>query len=147
MFSQVSVCPRGGGCLPHCMLGYNPPWQTPTPAGQTPPGQTAPQADTPLLSACWDTVNKWVVCIPLECILVYCIIDFLNTRLSFGYPLWAASFNSFECCIEIIHLLTMSFSLIICVPQEINIMRWISVRRSYGVSLEFSTLNDKRFLV
>ena len=28
-----------------------------------PPGQTFP-----LCSACWDTVNKWAVCIPLECI-------------------------------------------------------------------------------
>ena len=40
MFSQVSVCPRGGvsafgrGCLPY-------------PPGQTPPGQTLPWADTP----------------------------------------------------------------------------------------------------
>ena len=56
MFSQVSVCPQGGGCLPHCMLGYTPsrhlplsrhsPGQTPpskqTPLGQTPPGQTPP---------------------------------------------------------------------------------------------------------
>ena len=37
IFSQVSVCPRGGGesrgCLPHCILGYTPP----------PPG---PEADT-----------------------------------------------------------------------------------------------------
>ena len=63
-----------------------------TPPGQTPPGQTPPWADTPLgstppwadircpvhagihppllCSACWGTVNKRVVCIPLECILV-----------------------------------------------------------------------------
>ena len=32
MFSQLSVCPQGWGCLPHCMLGYPP---------------TLPQADTP----------------------------------------------------------------------------------------------------
>ena len=36
MFSQVSVCPQGG--LPHCMLGYTPPGQTP-PSGQTPAAQ------------------------------------------------------------------------------------------------------------
>ena len=39
MFSQVSVCP-GGGCLPHYMLGYTPPGQTPLPLGRhTPPGR------------------------------------------------------------------------------------------------------------
>ena len=47
MFSQVSVCPRGRGGLPHCMQGH------PAPC-----------------SACWDTVNKRAVRIPLECILV-----------------------------------------------------------------------------
>ena len=40
MFSQVSVCPRGRGCLPHCMLGYIPQDQR-----QTPPQE--PEADTP----------------------------------------------------------------------------------------------------
>ena len=67
------------GCLPHCMLGYTPclgrhppgrhptgkhpqadtPWAD-TPLGQAPP----PWADTP---PCWDTVNKRVVRILLEC--------------------------------------------------------------------------------
>ena len=41
-----------------CMLGY-----THTPA-------QCMLGYTPLCSACWDTVNKWAVCIPLECILV-----------------------------------------------------------------------------
>ena len=38
MFLQVCVCPRGGGCLPQCMLGC-----------QTPPGPGTPpdQADIP----------------------------------------------------------------------------------------------------
>ena len=88
MFSQVSVCPRRGGggegCLPHCMLEYiphtPPSWadplgRHPSPHRQTPWTDTPhPQADTPLgqtlPSACWDTVNKRVVRIPLECILV-----------------------------------------------------------------------------
>ena len=39
-------------------------WDTPPWAG-TPPGRY-----TTLCSACWDTVNKRAVCIPLECILV-----------------------------------------------------------------------------
>ena len=60
------------------------PWQvhppgryTPLQAGR-PPGHVHPQplgrytprAGTPPSSACWDMVNKRVVCIPLECILV-----------------------------------------------------------------------------
>ena len=80
-------------------LGRHPPGQTPPvrhPPGQTPPGQAPPCPvhagippaqciwDTPpcpvhvgihispLCSACWDLVNKWVVHILLECILVYC---------------------------------------------------------------------------
>ena len=69
MFSQVSLCPRGG-CLSHCMLGY-PPRQTP-PLWPTPPQADTPipWADTPLCSVCWDTVNKRAVRIPVECILV-----------------------------------------------------------------------------
>ena len=35
----------------------------------TPPGRHPPRIDTPLHSACWDTVNKQVVCILLKCIL------------------------------------------------------------------------------
>ena len=54
-------CPRGGGCLPQCMLGYTPPppgahpqsrqppWdQTTPPRTRHPPEQTPPGADTPL---------------------------------------------------------------------------------------------------
>ena len=61
MFSQVSVCPQVGclplvwGCLP------NPPGQTPTLGRHPPPPQRILR----------DMVNKWAVCIPLECILVY----------------------------------------------------------------------------
>ena len=55
MFLQVCVCPRGGGCLPQCMLGCHspPPDQADTLPDQAdlPPGarQTPPQdqADTP----------------------------------------------------------------------------------------------------
>ena len=85
-------------------MGRHPtPGQTPPPHGQTPPwadtpshGQTSPtpgqtpssswtdtpwhtplpQADTPLHSACWDTVNKRAVRTPLECILVF--LSFFN---------------------------------------------------------------------
>ena len=67
MFSQVSVCPQGGD-LPHCMLGYTP---RQIPPRQTLPGQTPPGIHRPLGSACWDTVNKRAVRIPLECILLY----------------------------------------------------------------------------
>ena len=83
------------GYHPPGTRGRHPPGQTP-PSGQTPPGQTAPGPETdtppppgqtplgkhapsgqttplgrhPLHSACWDTVNKRAVRIPLECILV-----------------------------------------------------------------------------
>ena len=41
------------------------------PPRQTPPWEDTPWADTPPLhSACWDTVNKQAVRIPLECIFV-----------------------------------------------------------------------------
>ena len=75
-----------GGCLPHCMLGY-------TPRADMPPcGQTTPQTDThtplgrhPPPSACWDTVNKRVVRIPLECILVLHMRRILVTKVN-GTP-------------------------------------------------------------
>ena len=44
----------------------NPPGQTHNPLGR----HTTPWADTPLRSACWYTVNKRAVRIPLESILV-----------------------------------------------------------------------------
>ena len=70
-----------GGCLPHCMLGcttsgQTPPWADAPPPQVDPPGQTPPLAQCmlgythTLPSACWDTVNKRAVRIPLECILV-----------------------------------------------------------------------------
>ena len=91
MFSQVSVCPRGegeGGVCPNAC------WDTPPgqvhPLGRYTPWQVHPLgrytylAGTPLVryppmdryaptlhSACWDTVNKRAVCIPLECVLVF----------------------------------------------------------------------------
>ena len=51
MFSQV--CLSGGGGV-----------SSPLHAGIHAPDRH------PLCSACWDTVNKWAVCTPLECILV-----------------------------------------------------------------------------
>ena len=60
----TGVCLSTGGVWP-----IHPPGQTAL--GQTPAlGRQPPWADSPLRSACWDTVNKWAVCIPLECILV-----------------------------------------------------------------------------
>ena len=52
-------------------LGRHPsPWAD-TPPGRHPSWASTPTwEDTPLSSACWDTVNKRAVCIPLECILV-----------------------------------------------------------------------------
>ena len=68
MFSQVFVCPRGGGGLPHCMLGYTPrqvhprastPSWTGTSPGQVhrpvqihPPRQVQPPGKTPPPSQC-----------------------------------------------------------------------------------------------
>ena len=58
----------------HPPPGRTPPLGTPpqadNPLGKHPPWTGIPQADTPLCNACWDTVNKWAVRIPLECILV-----------------------------------------------------------------------------
>ena len=46
-----------------------PPRQVHPQAG-TPPGRYTPGRYPPLHSACWDTVNKWAVHMPLECNLV-----------------------------------------------------------------------------
>ena len=47
--------------------------QAGSPLGRYSPGRYIPLEQVHPLShsACWDTVNKWVVRIPLECILVY----------------------------------------------------------------------------
>ena len=101
MFLHVSVCPRGG--VPgqvHPTGQVQPPWAGtplgrytprqvhppgqvhPPPGAGTPPEQVQPQAGTPPPgSACWYTVNKRAVRIPLECILV------LNQQLL--YPTWS----------------------------------------------------------
>ena len=47
------------------------PEQVHPPGRYTPLGRCTPWAGTPLISACWDTVNKRAVRILLECILVY----------------------------------------------------------------------------
>ena len=69
-------------------LGKHPPGQT-LPWADIPPGQTSPAQcmlgyTPPLCSACWDTVNKRAVCIPLECILVlqcFCLKLHENERI------------------------------------------------------------------
>ena len=79
MFLHVSVIlstegeylgryPLAGTSLP---CRYTPPWQV-TPLTGTPPGH----------SACWDTVNKRVVRILLECILVLFIFCMLSRKLA-----------------------------------------------------------------
>ena len=68
----------------HPLCRYTPPGRYTSlgryPLGRYLPGRYTPEAGTPWAglpqagtsshSACWDTVNKWVICIPLECILV-----------------------------------------------------------------------------
>ena len=70
MFSHVSFCPQGELSA-----------SGPRGCARQPPRQTSPRADTPLCSACWDMVNKWVVCTPLECILV--LTNFHSTTYIF----------------------------------------------------------------
>ena len=57
MFLNLSFCPQGG-------MSATPWADTPLPS-RHPPGREPP----PLLSACWDTVNKRAVRILLECIV------------------------------------------------------------------------------
>ena len=54
IFLQASVCPQGEGegCLPQCMLGYPPPWDTDPPGpGTHPQEQTHPPHQAPPLGA------------------------------------------------------------------------------------------------
>ena len=86
MFSLVSVCPRGVSAPLHARIHSPPgseadtPRQTPPPWADNPPGQT-----TPLRSACWDTVNKRAVRMPLECILVLLLNTQSNHTETAGY--------------------------------------------------------------
>ena len=98
MFSQVSVCSQGGGVSPPLHAGIHPPRtrgrhppgpeadtprQTPPWADMHPPGQTRTPLGrhSPLPSACWDTINKRGVRIPLECILVLVIPPEMHSML------------------------------------------------------------------
>ena len=76
--------------------GHTPPPWADTPTRQTPPGQTPtttpgrhppwariPPGHTPH-SACWNTVNKQAVCIPLECILVHILFTARKRSLGQG---------------------------------------------------------------
>ena len=65
---QVSICPRGWGGLPHCLLGYTPrtrsrlPWaETPHPQADTRPWAGTPWADTPctVLTGIWSTSGRY----------------------------------------------------------------------------------------
>ena len=60
VFTGVCLCTGGVSAPLHA--GTHPSWDQ---------RQTPPWADIPLHSACWDMVNKRVVRIPLECILVF----------------------------------------------------------------------------
>ena len=80
MFLQVCVCPRGGGCLPQCMLGcHTPPGMENPPGMEEPPLDGEPPQDggtprewrTPPGSRLQHTVYKRPVRILLECILVF----------------------------------------------------------------------------
>ena len=66
MFLHLSVSHsvHGGGYLGRYPLGRY------TSRAGTPPSRYTPGRYTPRHSACWDTVNKQAVRIPLECILV-----------------------------------------------------------------------------
>ena len=110
MFSQVSVYPQGMSAPLHAGIhprtrGRHPLAQRQTPplADTTSPSRHPPGANTPLCSACLDTFNRRVVCIPLECILVLPIFSeycmkltkiglremrhfFFNTALHFFKP-------------------------------------------------------------
>ena len=101
MLAQVSVCPQGGS-LPHCMLGYTPRSRgrhtpqleadTPLDQRQTPILPPQSEADIPLHSACWDTVNKRAVRIPLECFLVCTSVPYSQYVIykPYSYPLTVA---------------------------------------------------------
>ena len=102
MFSQMSVCPEGGVChfLGRHPPGRHTPWaDTPLvrhsplvrhPPGRHPPAQCmlaytpcpAHAGIHPLPSACWDTVNKRAVRIPLECIPVTIAVNDVGTKKS-----------------------------------------------------------------
>ena len=104
MFSQVSVCPQGRGCLPHCMLGYTlspPPGQNPlcpVHAGIHPPPSACWDTHLHMTCECWDTHTPCAVhagpwstsgryAYPLECIRVFVFF----------------SFSSFKICLSIRH--------------------------------------------
>ena len=71
MFSQVSVCPQGGGCLPLVPGVCGRQHSGRSPWADT-PGQTPPWVDSPSRKTFpGQTVNKRTVRIQLECILVH----------------------------------------------------------------------------
>ena len=109
------VCLWSGGCLHLVSWGvyHTPPVQTraDTPQADTPPGQAPQWVDTPLARhpladplkagtppgrhprqttphsrVLWDTVNKWAVRIPLECVLVIDFIHFVKVSFISDIP-------------------------------------------------------------
>ena len=67
--ADTPACPVHAGIhpLPSACLDTHP---CPVHAGIHPPCSVYEEIHDPLHSAFWDIVNKWAVCIPLECILV-----------------------------------------------------------------------------
>ena len=73
LFTGVADTPRADIPQADTSPLANTPWSD-TPLGRHPPGQTPLPGQTPPCSACRDTVNKRVVRILLECILVDSVI-------------------------------------------------------------------------
>ena len=65
VFTGVCLSTGGVSARLHAGIHIHPPRQTP-PSGQTPPWADTPWQTPPPGSACWDTVNKRAVCIPLD---------------------------------------------------------------------------------
>ena len=67
VFTGICDSVHRGGCLPQCMLGYQPPPRSRPPTTRPPPPGAEPP---PPGSRLWHTVNERLVRNQLECILV-----------------------------------------------------------------------------
>ena len=108
VFTRVCRSVHRGGCLPLVPGGCLPP-------GRQPPGRH-PWADTPLRSACWNTVNKRAVRILLECILVSNILltifafAFTRCEWTLSSTTWSTNATAKLSFIELwLHLNAISF--------------------------------------
>ena len=90
MFLQLSVILFTEGGLPQCMLGY--PLEQAPPGADTPPQQSPhPSSHPPAQCMLGDTVNKWTVCILLDCNLVFFTFTLklpIQTSLSVALKRW-----------------------------------------------------------